>query len=62
MRTGEISQNFTGEKVSTMSYVSMMFYSNVEGRNQIAFFSAAGLFASMALVVLAGLQDLYRWF
>ena len=45
-----------------MSYVGKMFYSNAEGRNQTAMFSAAGLFASMALVVLAGLQDVHRWF
>jgi hypothetical protein len=38
-----------------------MVYSN-EGRDLIAMFSATGLFASMALVVLAGLQDVHRWF
>jgi predicted exporter len=45
-----------------MSYVRWMFHSNAEGRNQIAMFSAAGLFASVALVVFAGLQDLHHWF
>jgi hypothetical protein len=44
-----------------MSYASRMFYSN-EGRDMIAMFSAAGLCVSMALVVLAGLQDVHRWF
>jgi hypothetical protein len=38
-----------------------MFYAN-DGRDMIAMFSAAGLSVSMALVVLAGLQDLHRWF
>jgi hypothetical protein len=44
-----------------MSYANRMFYSN-DGRDLIAMFSATGLFASMALVVLAGLQDVHRWF
>jgi hypothetical protein len=44
-----------------MSYANRMFYSN-DGRDLIAMFSAAGLFASMALVVFAGLQDVHRWF
>jgi hypothetical protein len=53
-------QKFTGEGVA-MSYASRMFHSN-DGRDLIAMFSATGLFASMALVVLAGLQDVHRWF
>jgi hypothetical protein len=44
-----------------MSYVNRMFYSN-DGRDLIAMFSAAGLCASMALVVFAGVQDVHRWF
>jgi hypothetical protein len=45
-----------------MSYVSWMLYSNAEGRNEIAALSAAGLCASMALVILGGFPELHRWF
>jgi len=60
LQLGDTLAKFTGEGVS-MSYVNRMFYSN-DGRDMIAMFSATGLLASMALVVIAGLQDVHRWF
>jgi hypothetical protein len=63
MRAGVSFAEFTGGEVQTMSYASEMFSTAEGGRfNQIAMFSVAGLFMSMAMAIVGGFEVVYPWF